>query len=470
MSMSEDFDWLGDKEITALIQRFDNMLKDKMQYFFDVDEFEAIIDYYFDTVDFKMAHQAAEQALLQHPGYSGFKIREARLMAIDKKFYEALELLNHVELLEPANDEIYLTKGEIYSQMNKHELAIEEYNKSIPYSDQPEEIYANIAFEYENLNDYPNTIKFLKKALSIKPESENLVHEIAFFFEITGREEEAIDFFNEFLDENPYSKVAWFNLGIFFNSLELYEKAIEAYDFTLAIDETFSSAYFNIANSYSGLELYKKSIQYYEETFKYEEPEAITYYYIGECYENLGELENALKKFNKAIELDNNLSDAWAAIGRIFAKQYKEEPAIKYYQKAIDIMPLNDDYKYELAMIYFKSKRTEEARDLFREIVKHDSQYIEAWINYSVCTTLIDGLDVAIDVIEDALESNKVDASLWYRLAGLLYKTGKVQQAYYYIETALKIDFDKHAELLSFMPELNKESRFVELLGTHSNK
>jgi tetratricopeptide (TPR) repeat protein len=468
--MSEDFEWLGEKEVALLIERFGAMLKEKMQYFFDVDEFEAIIDYYYDNAEYELSLKATEQALLQHPGYTGFKVREARLMAINKKYYEALEMLNHVELLEPANEEIYLTKGEIYSLMNKHELAIEEYKKSIPYTDQPEEIYANIAFEFENLNDYPNTIKFLKKALSIKPGSENLIHEIAFFFEITGREDDAIEFFTEFLDKNPYSKVAWFNLGIFYNSIEFYEKAIEAYEFTLAIDETFASAYFNIANSYSGLKLYRKSISFYEETFKYEEPEAITYYYIGESYENLDELNEALHHFNKALDMDDKLAEAWAGIGRIFVKQYMDKTAIKYFQKAIELMPLNDEFKYELAMLYFNSKMTAKASELFKDIVRHDSQYIEAWINYSVCVSLDMGLEKSIDIIEEALEYNKNEATLWYRLAGLLYKTGKVQQAYFYIETALKLNFDKHAELLSFMPELNQESRFNELLGSYSNK
>ena len=467
--MSEDFGWLGDKEVMALIKKFEAMLKADLQYFFDVDEFENIIDFYLDNHNVKMAAEAIDQALPQHPANTGFKIREARLLAYGKKYYEALELLNRVELLEPTNDEVYASKGEIYSQMNKHELAIEEYKKCIPYTDLPEEIFANIAFEYENLNNYPSTIKYLKKALEIKADSENLIHEIAFFFEITGREEEAIQFFNDFLDQNPYSKVAWFNLGIFYNTLELFEKAIEAYEFTLAIDETYASAYFNIANSYSGLKHYKKAIKYYEETFKYEEKEAITYYYIGESYENMDDLKMAIKNYNKALDLDNNLADAWGAIAGVFVKQKLDKSAVKYYQKAIEIMPLNDDFKYELAVIHLKNMMFDDASTLFQEITKHDTEYIEAWINYSICVSVNDDLEKAIDVIEEALEYNKEDASLWYRLAGYLYKTGKVQQAYYYIENAMKLNFDKHAELLDFMPELTMESRFIELLGIYSS-
>ena len=467
--MSEDMGWMGEKEFSELINRFEMMVKNDNQYFFDVDEFEAIIDYYLDTQNLEMAMKSISEGLRQHPSCTEFDIRKARLLAYEKKYYEALELLNHIELLEPANDLVYTAKGEIYSMMNKHQLAIEEYKKSIPYAENPEEIYASIAYEYENMNDYPQAILSLKKALKIKPDSENIIHEIAFFFELIGKEEEAIEFFIEFLDNNPYSKVGWFNLGVFFNTLELYEKAIEAYEFTLAIDEEFSSAYFNIANSYSGLQHYRKAIKYYEKTFDFEAPEPLTFYYIGESYENLGELENAQANFNKAIKLDDKIGEPWAGLARIAVKQKQEIKAIKYYEKAISLMPLNDDCKYELAVVKLSSRMFDEAEELFSEVVEHDSSFIEAWINYSVCKNLNMNIEAAIDIIEQAIEKNKDEASLWYRLAGLLYKSGKVQQAYYYIETAMKLDFETHIELLEFLAELEKESRFVELLGVYKS-
>lgn len=461
--------WSAEKEFEGIINRFEQMVKDDSQYFFDVDEFEAIIDYYLDTQELEMAAKAISEGLRQHPSCTEFDIRKARLLAYEKKYYEALELLNHIELLEPANDQVYMAKGEIYSMMNKHELAIEEYKKSIPYAENPEEIYASIAYEYENKNDYPQAIAYLKKALKVKPDSENIIHEIAFFFELIGKEEDAIDFFTEFLDKNPYSKVAWFNLGVFYNTLELYEKAIEAYEFTLAIDEEFSSAYFNIANSYSGLQHYKKAIKYYEKTFEFETPEPLTYYYIGESYENLGEYEIAKDNFNKAIKLDDKIGDPWAGLARIALKQKQDIKAIKYYEKAISLIPLNDDFKYELGVVKLKNRLFYEAENLFAEVVEHDSTFIEAWINYSVCLNHSANIDAAIDIIEQAIEKNKDEASLWYRLAGLLYKSGKVQQAYYYIETAMKLNFETHFELLEFLPELEKESRFVELLGVYKS-
>lgn len=465
--MSEDYEWIDDTNLNELVNRFEKMLKADMQFFFDVNEFEVVIDYYIDFQEFDKARLAVEAALQQHPTGTGFNIRSAKLMAQSGKFYEALEMLNQMELIEPANDELYISKGEVYSMMSKHELSIEQYEKAIPYTENPEDVYSIIAFEYENLNDYPNAIKNLKNALALKPDSENIIHEIAFFFDITNREEEAISFFNDFLDTNPFSKVAWFNLGIFYNQLELYEKAIEAYDYTLAIDDEFSSAYFNIANSLSGLNRYKEAIEYYKETFKYEAPEPITHYYIGESYENMNDIKNAMHHFNKALEIDEKLADAWAGLARLFSAQDNDSTSVNYYEKAVELMPSNTEFRYDLAMIHLKKERYNEASEMFAEVVKQDNLHIEAWVNHSSCAYANDDIAYAIEIIEDAIDSNKDNAILWYRLAGYLHVSGKVQQAYFYIETALKLNYEQHTELFGLIPDLYSDSRFVELLGVY---
>ncbi|MCF6171774.1 MAG: tetratricopeptide repeat protein [Bacteroidales bacterium] len=462
--MSEDFEMMDENQVNDLVKRFESMLNEGQQVYFDADEFDAIIDFYFDKQAAAKADTAIKTALQLFPSATSFKIRKARLLAFQKEYYEALELLNQIELIEVANEEVYTSKAEIYSLMNKHELAIQEYEKSLAFVDFPEEVFSNIAFEYESLNDYPNAIEYLKKALELNPESENMLHEVSFFFEISGKEEDGIIYLNEFLDNNPYSKVAWFNLGIFYNSLELFEKAIESYEFTLAIDEEYSAAYFNIANAYSGLELYEKAIQYYEETFRFELPEAISYFYIGESYESMENLEQAMFYYEKALETDEKLAEAWAGKGRLFIRQGNDKTAIKHYERAIGIMPFNGDFKYELAIVFMRNSKFNKSAALFREIVENDPQMIEAWINYSVCISLKDDVEKAIDIIEEGLKENKDNASLWYRLAGYLYKTGKVQQAYYYMETAMKLNFELHEELIDFLPELNRESRFIELL------
>lgn len=467
--MDYNLDWIGDEEAKELIGRYMEANEAGFQPFFDVDEFELIIDYFLDGNKIDEAGMAIEMALDQHPASTGFSIRNARYLGLNKQFYEALELLNNIGLIEIANVDVFLNKAEIYSLMNKHEMAIEEYKKALDFAEDKEEIYSSISYEYENNGDYKNAIKYLKLALNENPESETLLHELSFFYEITGMEEDAVEFFNEYVDKYPYSKLAWFNLGVFYNTLELFEKAIEAYEFVLAIDENFASAYFNIANSYSGLKYYRKAINYYRETFKYEDEDALTHIYIGESYENLEEYQNALLHYNSALNIDANSADAWVGLARLAITDEEDAKAINFYKRAVEINPHNEDIAYDLGLVYFRIGEWEKAKDIFTNIIENDDTYVDAWLALSRCFAADGDMVTAIAKVEKALETLSDNAFLWYRLAAYLYESGKVQQAYYYIEVAMKIDYDAHSELLEYNPGLLLDPRFSELLYIYKN-
>jgi len=415
-----------------------------------VEEFEIIIDYYLDVQQTSLTRSAIEWAKEQHPGSNSFKIREARLYAQEAKYEKALKILDDLDSLEKGNEELYFAKAEIYSLMDKHEESIAAYKKVLDTAERPEEILSNIAYEYESLNDYPNALRYLTKALELHPESEEFIQEIAFFFELTGREEEAIEFFGNFLDRHPYSKFAWFNLGIFYSNIELYEKAIEAYEFAVAIDDEFASA-----------------ISLYEETLKLEKPDAITYCYIGESWENLKDFDKALVYYNKALDMDDKLADAWGGVARVFVHQNMEKTAIKYYEKAIQLAPVQDDLKFELAILLLRNNHLERAASLFKEIVNHNGSYVEAWLNYSLVLALQEKFAEAIELLTRALKDNPAEARILYRRAGYLYRTGKIEEAYFDIEQAVKLNFEEHDELLQYLPELLDEPRFVEILDLY---
>lgn len=466
-SMDEELNWQQENDITVLVNRFEALLKAGKGHFFDVEEFEAIIDYYLDVQQTAMTRAAIEWAEAQHPGSNSFKIREARLLTQETKYNQALKILDALDEVEKGNEELYYAKAEIYTLTDKHEEAIAAYKKVLETAERPEEVLSNIAYEYESLNDYPNALRYLMKALELQPESEELIQEIGFFFELSGREEEAIEFWGNFLDRHPYSKYAWFNLGIFYSNLDLYEKAIQAYEFAVAIDDEFSSAYFNMANAYTNMQQYHKAISLYEETLKLEKPDALTLYYIGESWENLEDYEKALVYYNRSLDVDDKMADAWGGVARVFVYQKMEKTAIKYYEKAIELAPGQEELKFELAVLLLRNNQLEKAGKLFRDVINLNNHYSEAWLNYSLVLALQDKISEAVTLLGHALRENPGDAKILYRRAGYLYRLGRIEEAYFNIEEAVKMNFEEHEELLRYLPELLDEPRFMEILDLY---
>ena len=120
-----------DNDINKLVKRFESMLVQNEIYYFESDELEEIIDYYFNSGNPVNLKKAIDFALDRFPQSADFKIARAQFLAYNQKTQEALKLLNDVELVEPSNPDIYTTRGYIYSQMGLSEQAVENYKAAL---------------------------------------------------------------------------------------------------------------------------------------------------------------------------------------------------------------------------------------------------------------------------------------------------------------------------------------------------
>ena len=165
----------NETDLKALVDRFEEMLRANGSYFFDVEDFEDIIDYYLDNQNINKSKKAIDLAEAQHPGATIILIKKARYFVLANKAHKALSLLEEIEKIDPTNGEVYLLKGSIYSKLKKSDDAIREYNQAILYAIDIEEVLTNIAYEYENVGDYVKAIEYLKKILDLDPENESAI-------------------------------------------------------------------------------------------------------------------------------------------------------------------------------------------------------------------------------------------------------------------------------------------------------
>lgn len=466
--MEDDFDsYNDDDDYTASLSRFERMLRKNEHYFFDVEEFEMLIDYYLEKSDTNKAKKAIDISLEQHPASSILKLKKAQFLAAIHKPNKALEIINALEMLEPFNSELFSIKANVHSQLRQHLKAIENYYKALKLiSDRSEKanIYINIAFEHENLNQFDKAIDILKKLLHENPENETVIYELAFCYNLKNDNESSITFFTQFLDENPYSFAAWYNLGIAYNRAELYEKAIDAYDFTIAIKGDFASAYFNKANSYALLGEYKKAIAIYKETFLYEEPDAATYYYIGECYEKLGDSKMALSNYFKATKLDPFNADAWAGLAVINEAENKAQSAAYYIKKALELESDNSEFWYIYGDILSKTGDFDEAITAYYKVVDLDEGNEDIWLDIAEITKDYETLEKSIYYLKEGLKKQPENYLIYGRLVAYLLMNGQVDEAIQNLTILLNNKKEILPELMEYYPEIISFPRIIDLI------
>jgi tetratricopeptide (TPR) repeat protein len=455
-----------DHELKELIARFEASLGNGGVIFFDVDEFEDIIDYYMDFGLTQKARMALHHAFRIYPGSSRLNIKRAQILAYQNKRERALDILSEMETTEPENTDINLTKAHIYSQMQLYDKSIQEYKKAAEGDEQDlEDIFINIAFEYENKGDYDNAISYLHRALQINPDNESVIFELSYCHELNNTPEEAVHLFNGYLDRNPYSALAWFNLGVTYSQMERWQEAIDAYEYVIAIDEKFASAYFNKANALGGLGLYEKAIETYLETFKYEDPDSITWYYIGECYEKLERFKEAIDHYLKAVSMNESHIDAWIGIGSCYQLMGNFPLAVQYLNIAIEKDVDHAEAWYMLGDVSTETGDFARALDCYQMVISIDPEREDIWVDLCDCHLNLNSPSEALTALTEGLTRYPAHATMQYRKVVALYRSGMIKEAW----SELQHVFSEHPEEASSMftvaPELREDPQVTQILS-----
>ncbi|MFJ1322076.1 tetratricopeptide repeat protein [Capnocytophaga canis] len=326
------------------VSKFESMLKKNHISFFDVDEFEEIVEYYLELGKMTKAKHALQIGRSQHPSASSLKLFEIEVMIFEDNLQQASHLLAELEAVEPYNSEVYVQKANLYSKLNDHEKAIELLKFALPLTDDLVDIYALIAMEYLFIENYEKAKKYFRKCLTEDIEDYMSLQQLLFCYDILEENDEAISFLNAYLDRNPYCEVAWHYLGKQHLIKENFTEALNCFNFAIASDDTFTGAYFEKAKVLEKIQNYTQAIENYKITLTLDDASPLTYLHIGRCYEKMNDCLMAERYYLKAVHEDPQLSKAWVTLSDFYYKQKNYEKALKYINKALLIE--DDNFHY----------------------------------------------------------------------------------------------------------------------------
>ncbi len=455
-------------ELSSTVQRFEDMLDRNDQYFFDVEEFEMLIDHYLDQNEMKKARQVLEYAHQQHPGSVNLLFGEANVMLGLGKLNRALEVLDAIEKLEPFNEEVHLQKAGIYSQLRNYRRAIDHYKKALSLADEGiDDIYLDLAFEYENCDQFEEAITYLKKALEINPENEAVLYELAYCYDLAEANMASIAFFRQYTNAHPYAFVAWYNLGNSLAREDRAEEALEALDLAIAIDENFSSAYFSKARVLLQMGRFKEAVDCYKETLEFDGPQAITFSYIGECYEKMEQYDQALIHYDQALALDPDWVDAWIGRGIVKDVQKRYKAALVDLEQALKLSPDHGDALFYYATTLGHAGMHEECLLAFARLNTLEPENMEGWMDHADRLLEWKGPESALRKLQEGEQVHKLAPRYRYRMVSLLLQAGREQQALIALEEALTVDHAAHVQLMEHFPAAAQMPQVAHLIDLY---
>lgn len=468
--MEDDkFSFLYEEELKNAVQKFERMKKNNENYFFDVIEFESIIDYYIESNNSIKAFEAATLASEQHPNSVSIQLRKARVLLDKGRAVEALRILKKLENIEPGNHEVYVAKGTALGILGDIQGAKKMFDFALTLdSDDIGNILFSITSVLQNLNYYEYLIPYLQKLIILEPDFYAHLYDLAYAYEKTEDFENSISFYLKYLEVEPFSDSAWYNLGIIYNKQENYEKALEAYDYALAINSQNTFAIFNKGNILCNLDKYNDAIPVYHEYLENEPDNFEAMTYLAECYEKTNDLVLAKKYYHEAIDLAPEYADPWFGLGIIALESGSPDDSLIFLRKAVRLDDENPEIWYMLGKAHYAKNEKKDTLRCFREALKLDAYYSEVWTDLGRMI-LYDGFVMkALPYLEKAYKIIGDVPGINYILASYYLHTSSMDKAYRHLSLALDVDKELFRDFHDIFPVHLFNRKIKKLLDTYN--
>lgn len=363
--MNNDFD----NEERQLVLDFEKtVLKGGMQ-FFDVDEMEIIIDYYFEVNDVDSLERAVRYAEELYPNSTTIKLRRAHLLISKEQFDAALNIILKLREQEPQNTDVAYSLGVAYSAVGESRKAIQCFLEAADDGWLLGRVYDNIAEEYFRLRNYDEAIRYYHLALDTDSYDDTTIINYTDTCCQADKPETAVEYLKTFVGEHPYSRDAWFCMGIAYREMEQFDKASDALEFALAIDKTYLDAYYELSECQELAGDTGGAVATLLRARDYAEDKSDLYRRVAYIYVRQDNIQSAMAYFRKAIEVNPDDAAAYAALALGYATTGDPSSAMPLVTKAIRLSPENPEVLCSAAMVYDIQGNYEAASDAYERMI-----------------------------------------------------------------------------------------------------
>lgn len=459
-----------DKEsIKELLHLFENLRTGVSRVFLEEEAFEKIVEYFDDQEEPVKAMEAVDMGIEYFPFSSSLLFKKADLLLANRKYGEALEILEKAELLDANDLNLYILKTDAYLALDKQEKAVALLEAAIAHFEGEEkiELLFELADVYDDYEEFDKVFDCLMLILKEEPTNEEALYKICFWTDFTGRNEESIRLHLKIIDQHPYNELAWFNLGAAYQGLKLYEKAIDAYQYSLVIDEKFDYAYRNIGDAFIRLKKYKEAIEALEKVLELSKPEEVIYEAIGHCYDRLRNYAQARFNYRKASHLNPDDSKLFYKIACTYYNEGQWASTAKQLESALKIHRHQFEYNLLMGEAKLQMAHVKEAIQYFSNAVRIKPKNSGGWEALIRCLYQSEFYTEARQQVIAAMEiTNRKPLFLFY-LTAILLALGKTKEALLYLETAMQTSPKTLKKLVDLNPSILQNSNVVDVIARY---
>ncbi len=293
--------------------------------------------------------------------------------------------LRRAESLDSKNPELYLVRGDYwFYTLNNGSRAAENYKRAQDFSPNSTRARVRLGQLYTRIRSYQDALNYYQEALAIDPSFAPAYLEMGFLYAKMKQPEESKTNFKKYLDlssSNIAAKRRYANMLI---QTEDYKGAIEQINQIMAMDSlTFNDLNRALAYSYYEEKQYPQARFYMAKFITNAPSEKITakdYIYSGHILLKNSQDSIGILTLMKAFELDTTNVDLLTEIAGLYLKNKKSQNAGDTYKLKIQYTNGNVNDYFKMGMAYFHAKNWTEADSAFAKVNRMAADFEPAYL------------------------------------------------------------------------------------------
>ncbi|MDI9320022.1 MAG: tetratricopeptide repeat protein [Phycisphaerales bacterium] len=458
--------------IESILERYENVKNGNSVGLLDEEDFERVVEYYFQHNNDAEALLACDIAKTYYPFSSSILLLKAEILTQTQKYGQALKSLDELEQYDQANLGAVLLRADVYLSQSKHEYAAHFLLKSSDNFQGSEkiEILLELADVYDECEEYEDVYQTLKKVLALDTRNEEALQKVSFWAEFTNQLADSVTLHLQITNDDPYSTLAWFNLGAAYQGLKQYDSAIDSYQYCVAIDEKFEFAYRNMADAYMRKKEYDHALEVLQKHLEIGKAEDVIFEAMGYCWEKQKNFSLARHYYRQASKLSPEDDVIFYKIGETYAREHDWEKAMKAYSVALNIDKENATYCLAIGNCLMEMNVTNEALLCFLNAVRLKPSVKTTWLALIRGLFFVGHFDEALTQIEVARGNCGDKADFDYLQAAVLFEMGKTKEALIVLENGLQESVSKIKIFTQLNPDYIKRNAVAELIAKYRKK